>query len=155
MTKRLYYENKKEIYDRLVDSKSDCQIFSKYRDLFLLAVCIGYKERKKVKITGNASNRGELHWEMFERNNIDLAAINAIVLSETSDINVILETEEMLDRKIEIIEEYANGGIQTIKEKILDMPGDPLDNLINYIFEELKEEKKMGILEEIESELYE
>ena len=155
MTKRLYYEKKKEIYDPLVDSKSDYQVFSKYRDLFLLAACIGYKEKKKVKMTGNVSDRGELHWEMFERDNTDLATINAIALSEISDINVILDNEEMLDRKIKIIEEYANGGIQIIKEKVLDMPGDPLDNLINYIFEELKEGKKMGILEEIESELYE
>ena len=155
MTKRLHYENKKDIYDRLVESKSDYQILSKYRDLFLLAACIGYKERKRTKMTGNVNDRGELHWDIFERDNTDLAAINAIALSETSDINVILDTEEMLDRKIEIIEEYANGGIQIIKEKVLDMPGDPLDNLINYIFEELKEEKKMGILEEIESELYE
>lgn len=153
MTKRLHYENKKNIYDRLVDRKFDHQIFSEYRDLFLLAACIGYKKRKREKMSSNHSNRGELHWNSFD--NTDLAVINSIALSETSDINVILDTDEMIDKKIRIIEEYAHGGIQIIKKKVLDMPGDPLDNLINYIFEELKEEKEMGILEEIESEFYE
>ena len=47
MTKRLYYEKKKESYDPLVDSKSDYQVFSKYRDLFLLA-----GQRRRVPLKG-------------------------------------------------------------------------------------------------------
>lgn len=156
---RLFYENKKDVYDPLVESDSDCRLFSTYKDLFLLAACIGFEKKKRSKMSAANSDKGEIHWQMFERNNADLATINSIALASTCDIDIILDTDDMIDRKIKIMEEYANGGIHVIKEKILDMPGDLIDNLVNFIFEEVheevQEEEEIGILEELESELYE
>jgi dnd system-associated protein 4 len=162
MTEKIYYEGKGKIYDRLVETDSDYQIFSRYADLFLLAACIGYKELREAKISDKIDSwgeiddeKGELNWNVFKKYDSNIAVINAIALAETSDLNLLLNTEKEVDKKIEILVKYANCGIQIIKEKVLDMPGDPLDNLITYVFGEMEKVKKIEVLKEIENELYE
>ncbi|MBL7074950.1 DNA phosphorothioation-associated protein 4 [candidate division KSB1 bacterium] len=150
MPRRIYYEKKTEIYDLLMESEE--QIFSTRKDILLLAASIGYNKGKE-KILSTATGEGEIHWEVFERNATDVAIINAIALSKTNDLNVLLDTEESFDTKITILEKYANGGIQILKEKLLDQPGEPIDNLINYIFNQVKEKKEEGILEKIDHEI--
>lgn len=150
MPRRIYYEKKNEMYDPLI--KSEEPIFSTYKDLVLFAACIGYKEDKRKPLS-STTGEGEIHWEVFEKNITDVAMVNAIALSETKDLNVLLDTEEAFDKKITILEEYANGGIEILKEKILALPGESIDNLINYIFKQLKEKKDEGILEKIDHEI--
>lgn len=150
MPRRIYYE-RKETYDRLVRSDEE-GVFFTYKDALLLAVCIGHNEGKKEKLS-IATGDGEIHWEVFERNVMDVAMVNAIALSETNDLNILLDTEESFDRKFTILEEYANGGIHILEEKVLDSPGEPIDNLINYILKQVEEKEEEGILERIDHEI--
>lgn len=150
MPRRIYYEKKNEIYDPLI--KSEDPIFSTYKDLVLFAACVGYNEGKRKPLS-SATGEGEIHWEVFGKNITDVAIVNAIALSETEDLNVLLDTEEVFDKKFTILEEYANGGIQILKEKILDQPGEPIDNLIYYILKHVEEKKEGGILEKIDQEI--
>jgi len=148
MPRRIYYE-RKEIYDRLKSEEDG--IFSTYKDILLLAACVarkeGYGKGSKTK-----KREGEIPWTVLEGNSMNIAIVNAIALSDTQNLNILLTTEDSFDKKITILEEYANKGIQILKIKVLDPPGDPLDNLVNYISQQLEEKEEEGILESIDRE---
>lgn len=150
MTRRVYYEKKKEVYDPLMEAEDS--IFPTYKDILLLAACIGYKEGKEKKLS-SPTGEGEVHWYTFEKNHTNVAVVNAIALLKTNDLGVLLDTEEAFDIKISILEKYANGGIEKLKEILFDRPGSPIDNLINYIFEQLEEKEEEEIIEKIDREI--
>ncbi len=147
---RLYYDKKKEIWDPLVSNESEMSIFNSYKDLFLLAVCIGFANDERKPLT-DSGKEGEIFWEYLSEEN--KMAIDAIVLSTTSDLRLLIDSDEkFLKQKIDMAQEFANGGIEIIKKEVLEQSGSPLDNLISYIHKISKKEKKKGYIENIEDE---
>lgn len=107
-------------------------IFDSYKDILMMAACVGFKKEKRVPFDHSAE---PIEWDIFS-GKTDLPIINAIALSETGDVNVLLDDDETFDRKFTILEEYANGGFEHLKNRILDAPGDALDNLIALLDEQ-------------------
>ena len=60
---------------------------------------------------------------------IDIPALQAIALSETENVEVLLQEDQIL----RIAEEYANAGIYEIKREIIDQAGETLWNLVSII----------------------
>jgi len=147
---RLYYEKKKEIWDKLVSPDSEISAFDSYPDLFVLAACTGFMNDERKPLRGKG-DRGETLWDFYTKE--QKMAINSIVLVESSDPKLLIDSKkEYLDKKVKIAEEYANGGIEILRNELLDKPGSPLDNLISYMNKVSKLEKKEGYLEELEDE---
>jgi len=147
---RLNYKRKKEIWDPLVSSDSDISIFESYKDLFVLAACTGFINNKRKSLP-KSGKKGEILWEHISKEN--KMALDCLALAETSDLSVLIDSDnEHIKKKIKIAEEYANGGIEIIKNLVLEKPGSPLDNLIGYINKISKLERKEGYLEELEEE---
>jgi hypothetical protein len=59
----------------------------------------------------------------------DIPALKALAVSETGDVDVLLDTGHIL----RIAEEYANAGIHELKFELIDQQGRPLWNLVNLI----------------------
>ncbi|HEY3364928.1 MAG TPA: DNA phosphorothioation-associated protein 4 [Symbiobacteriaceae bacterium] len=109
-------------------------VFETYKDILMMAACVGFKLDKRVPFEQTAE---QIEWDVFS-GRTDLPIINAIALKETGDVNILLEDDETFDRKFVILEEYANGGFEELKRRLLDSPGDALDNLIALIYEQKK-----------------
>ncbi|MBU7315376.1 DNA phosphorothioation-associated protein 4 [Paenibacillus oleatilyticus] len=118
-----------DIYKQLTEG--DYKVFNTMKDVFLLSASIGFKEEKNQSFEKVG---GEIPWSVF-RGDTDESIINSIAIAETSDMHVLLSDEETIDRKLKICEEYANYGIRVIKQRIIDSPGDPIDNLVSLIME--------------------
>ena len=158
MPRSAYYEMKAEVYDPLVypdKEDKDQKIFSSYKDLFMLAVVIGFKHhRKKWSKFQGGKNKGEIKWEFFRDNKQDMTIINSIAVLHTNDINIILNNEDNINEKISILEGYADLGIKDIYLKVMKAPGDPYDNLLNFIHSELNhKDLELSVLEEMEKEI--
>ncbi|MDD3592711.1 MAG: DNA phosphorothioation-associated protein 4 [Sulfurovum sp.] len=122
-------KDKEEIYKKLVNEEDSP--FLQFSHVFLMAACVGFMHGKKEDLIPGGE---QIPWSVFS-DDADQAIVNAIAFAETSDLNILLPTEEQTDRKFEIIEKYANAGIRILKEKLLDAPGKSLDNLMDMIFE--------------------
>jgi len=131
MANRLWRATDKEfIYQELVDSGDDAP-FCKLKDAFLMAACIGNLQGESEKLSARGK---EFLFSVFS-DDADRAIIDALAFAKTDDLTILLDTEEKRGEKYKIVEEFANAGIRTIKRRILDAPGKPLDNLVDFILE--------------------
>lgn len=131
MANRLWRATDKEsIYQQLVDSGEDAP-FVKLKDAFLMAACIGSLQGEPEKL----SSRGKEFLLSVFSDDADKAIIDALAFAETDDLTILLDTEEKRGAKYKIVEEFANAGIKSIKKRILDAPGRPLNNLVDLILE--------------------
>jgi dnd system-associated protein 4 len=124
-------------------TEGEMAIFNSYKDVFMTAASIGFKYGKKEPFDQTSE---AIAWTIFS-GQTDLPIINAIALNETEDVNILLNDDETFDRKFNIVEEYANGGLQILQERVVDVPGNALDNLINLINHEKKtnQQKSIGL----------
>lgn len=113
-------ESVHEIYRKLTDGNDPINTpFRTMKDVFLLAACFGYKNNTRRKI----ENKKIIifRWAQFGIQ-IDIPIIKAIALASKGDLSVLLNQEEIL----EIIEEYANGGIVMLQDLVSGNYGQPL-----------------------------
>ena len=120
-------KDKEDIYKKLTNDSEGP--FITLRDVFITAACLGFLSNKKEKIEAVGET---FKLQVFEEKNYQ-TIINLIALLDTNDINVLSNNEEAWNKKITIIEEYANAGIKILEQKLLLTPGDPLNNYIDLI----------------------
>ncbi len=120
-------KDKEEIFRQL--ASSDDAPFVTFKDVFMMAAILGYNLKKQEQL---ASGGEQIAWEVFS-GATDQAMLNAIALCDSGNFEILLDTDEMTDQKFKTLEEYANAGLDIIKDKVLDRPGNPLDNLIDFI----------------------
>ncbi|MCB0164401.1 MAG: hypothetical protein KDI79_09255 [Anaerolineae bacterium] len=118
-----------EIYREL---KSDANTipeqspFSTFKDVFMLAVCLGYRARRRQKLP-TGGNKHDIRVTVFSDN--DLALLKGIAIASTGDVEVLGRPGEILT----IAEEYAQVGIYNVKASLLDERGHPLWNLVELV----------------------
>jgi dnd system-associated protein 4 len=103
--------------------------FSKYKDVFLTAACLGFQLQWRKPLPKGDKKR-EIRLDTFNENDIDV--LKAIALVDAGDINVLLDMGEILT----IAEEYAYSGIRELEMRLLKTNGQPLWNLASLIQEE-------------------
>lgn len=118
-----------DIYRDLTDNESkeggskEQAPFSTYRDLFLLAACVGLQTKRRTPLS--AGRKTTIRKEVF--GDEGLAILKAIAIAATGDVEVLSNLGDVLT----IAEEYANGGIYEVKAGLVDERGRPLWNLIS------------------------
>lgn len=125
-------------------------IFDNNKDLFLFAVSLGYKDNKKRPL---AKKDGEIPLSVFQRSKDNLDFIDLVALGDTGDVYILdWDDEEIVDKKLTIVEEYANRGLEIIEEKLFNNNTDVYDNLLQLINRELQgdsDNKDIGSLEDL------
>ncbi|MFJ7850001.1 DNA phosphorothioation-associated protein 4 [Peribacillus sp. NPDC097206] len=121
-------KDQEEYYIKLTDQE-EFGIFTTYKDVFMAAGILGFMEKKKREFT--ASLEG-LNWNVFNLET-DETVINAIAVSETNDPKLINTDEETFDKKVQIFEEYAAGGIEILYKRVMEDPKKALNLYIDYI----------------------
>jgi len=100
--------------------------FSTYKDVFMLAVCLGYRTGRRQKLP-SGGNKHDIRVTVFSDN--DLALLKGIAIAATGDVDVLANPGQILT----IAEEYAQVGIYEVKAALLDERGQPLWNLVELV----------------------
>lgn len=99
--------------------------FKTMKDLFMTAACLGYHINKRAPL---ARRQQVFAWTIFSPQD-DIPLLRALAIAATGDVKVLLDQGELLT----IAEEYANGGISVIEQKLLRDPGDRLLKLAEMV----------------------
>lgn len=99
--------------------------FRTLKDVFMLAVCLGYKAGRRQTL--QPGSRHTIRKEVFTET--DYIMLRAIAVAATGDIEVLLRPSELLT----IAEEYAQVGIREIETNLVQQSGRPLWNLTELL----------------------
>lgn len=94
-----YAEDKKETYEKLQEHLFEDKNFA---DIFFYAAILGFKNRQSVKLKKRMPNI-----PVGTFNDKQKATLLALVISDTNDINILLDEKTAVTK----IEEFANWGI--------------------------------------------
>lgn len=126
-------EANEKIYDELAKRGTD-KIedfpFETKKDLFVLAACVGakigaYKE-------GFIEKHNAFNGETFN-SKIDVPILFALAFKREQNVDVLLEPKRVL----EIAQGFANGGVHEVYNAILNNPGRPLFNYVDWVLEQV------------------
>jgi dnd system-associated protein 4 len=130
---RDYYiqDDKHELYKELQESEESPFTEAELNEIFIFAVAYGSRKAGRTPIDGSGRalfNRGAL-------NDQTLWLIRSIAVAEERTTDVLIDENQVK----EIAEEYANGGVTEIHNKVFG-PGDPLVELSDDIIELAQEQ---------------
>jgi len=130
---RDYYiqDDKHELYKELQESEESPFTEAELNEIFIFAVAYGSRKAGRTPIDGSGRalfNRGAL-------NDQTVWLIRSIAVAEERTTDVLIDKNQVK----EIAEEYANGGVTEIHNKVFG-PGDPLVELSDDIIELAQEQ---------------
>lgn len=122
----------KDKVDLIKALTADDSPFSEMRDVVFFAAVVGYREKRRVPLSG----KGEaIRWDVMK---------NRYATEELTDMLAVMqdpEDREMLsaarhDDRIAILEEYANGGLEFLRERIHEAGAVPLQTVFVQLVQE-------------------
>lgn len=128
----------KEHEDMLYDlCQSDKKIFLSYKDALVFSACLGFAKETKREFDKTSEQVG-MH---IFKGEFDEAIFQCIELCENQDPRKM--SDDNLDARIRLFEEYAAGGLDIIKSRIYEGPEDWDSALVGLIMEYESEPKKI------------
>ncbi|MBD3754139.1 MAG: DNA phosphorothioation-associated protein 4 [Gammaproteobacteria bacterium] len=124
-----------EMVQRLAMQKlpdTDRTLFPTIRELLCFAALLGYSEKRRIPLDREKGVE-DISYQQFERGDAE-DLIYLIALAETKDPEILKDGEE--SRCAEIFEEYANGGLQILREAMLRGGGEYPDRDILELLKE-------------------
>ncbi len=112
-------KDKAELVQKLLDTKGTTGAFQTYADVIAFAASLGAKYQKRVAF--QEISKGEpapINLEIFISRGYD-SLIKLIAVVETQDIKILSTQDiEAEEQRILIFEEYANGGLEKLREDL-------------------------------------
>ena len=102
---------------------ADRTLFPTIRELLCFAALLGYSEGRRIPLDRDAGVE-DVSYQQFERGEAE-DLIYLIALAETKNPEILKDGEE--SRCAEIFEEYANGGLQVLRDATLQSGGEHPD----------------------------
>ncbi len=99
---------------------ADRTLFPTIRELLCFAAMLGYSEGRRVPLDRTAGTE-DVSYQQFERGDAE-DLIYLLALAETKDPEILRDGEE--SRCAEIFEEYVNGGLQILRDAMLQSGGE-------------------------------
>ena len=121
------------IYEKLTSrssKKAEDFPFETMKDLFVVAACLGAKNNKFVELN---KTREIFDSTLFNQRN-EVPVLLSLAFYKAKDIEVLSDNRQVLD----IVQCWANGGIRILEDQLLNRPGRPLFNLVDYIWQEIE-----------------
>lgn len=112
-------KDKAELIQKLIDNKSGTGPFQTYADVIVFAASLGVKYRKRVPLQEiSNSEPAPISLEIFISRGYDWA-IKLIAISETQQLQTLASCDRDIEaERIQIFEEYANGGLEKLKDEL-------------------------------------
>jgi dnd system-associated protein 4 len=112
-------KDKAALVQSLMASTDNNSPFQTYADVILFAAVLGAKQRQRVGL-GEISKKepGPISIEIFIARGYD-AVMKLIAIAATENINAISpDRAEFEQQRIQIFEEYANGGLEILQQEL-------------------------------------
>jgi dnd system-associated protein 4 len=112
-------KDKAELIQKLIDNKSGTGPFQTYADVIAFAASLGVKYHKRVPLQEiSNSEPAPISLEVFISRGYDWA-IKLIAISETQQLKTLANCDRDIEaERIQIFEEYANGGLEKLKDEL-------------------------------------
>ena len=141
--------DKEEVFLTLTKSETQPN-FEYLKDVFMLAVCLGYASKEEPIPFSKTSDA--IPWEVFDYQ--QQCTMKIIALAETEDPKILVDGEDQGSEMLDIVEGYANRGLEILKRKILaseSAGADRLDKIIELLMSPYKidDDQKENILREL------
>ena len=110
-----YSRDKVDVIERLVGSENLSGPFRLIADVLVFAAALGFGRKRRIAL---GSSIGEpIRQQIFDRHGYD-TMMNLLALHVQGDVEVLSDTEEMIELRAVIFEEYANGGLEILREEL-------------------------------------
>lgn len=112
-------KDKADLVKSLIISKETTGPFQTYADVMVFAAALGARRKKRLPLE-EISKRDPLPIgiEIFISRGYEVA-IKLLAIAETKDINILSPSDENYEeQRIQIFEEYANGGLEILQEEL-------------------------------------
>jgi dnd system-associated protein 4 len=111
-------KDKAELVQKLIDTKGTTGAFQTYADVIAFAASLGAKYQKRSPLPEiSKSEPAPINLEVFISRGYD-SLIKLIAVVATQDINILSQDTEAEEQRILIFEEYANGGLEKLREDL-------------------------------------
>jgi dnd system-associated protein 4 len=121
---------KTDLYDTLVD---DYGIFQYSYDLLVFLAVLGYREGSPVRsdYAGDRSKGtlGEIGLDNLYSNELYRAAMASLAFQDTGDPEALVDTKRQMD----ILAQYAAGGLEVAEDEFGSNVGDPTDAMVSFL----------------------
>ena len=112
-------KDKADLVKSLISSEHKSSPFQTYADVIAFAASLGNKRKKRLPL-GEISKRepGSIDVDIFVSRGYDMA-IKLIAIAETKNPKILSHLDEKLEaERLQIFEEYANGGLEILREEL-------------------------------------
>lgn len=112
-------KDKAELVQKLVNGKGTTSPFQTYADLILFAAALGAKSKKRVPLKEiSKTEPAPISLEIFVSRGYDWV-IKLLAIAETEDPKILSPYDpEAEEQRALIFEEYANGGLEKLREEL-------------------------------------
>lgn len=130
MGKPIIEYRKSDLYDKFVDQHG---VFEHSYDFMVFLAVLGYHENmpKRDNFRGDreGGTRGEIGIQNVYSNELYRAIMTCLAFQDTGDPEALVDQRKQMD----VLAQYAAGGLELAEQEFGDVAGDPTDALINYI----------------------
>jgi len=146
--KRLKRSKDKDDVFKFLDARSvNSGFFTTLFDIYIFALALGVKNRKKSPLNTGTSDPIHLtHFTDEHKKYMDMI----IIYDSNGDINKLDKSdEENVKEMLKIIEEYTNGGLEILLKIIENHPENAFEQILMFLEDELTEEIPSEATEDI------
>ena len=112
-------KNKTELVKALTQGDGNTGPFQTYADVMVFAASLGIKRKKRRPLEEVAKrDPSPIGIEVFWSRGYD-SVIKLVAIADSKDINILSPTDEKAEaNRVEIFEEYANGGLTLLEDEL-------------------------------------
>jgi dnd system-associated protein 4 len=110
-----YATDKSEIIKRLLNTDDASGPFKLIADVLVFAAALGLKRQRAVDLGPSQSE--PIRQEVFDRQGYD-TMMNLLALHVEKGPEVLADSNDMIDRRATLFEQYANGGLEILQEEL-------------------------------------
>ncbi len=110
-------KDKGDLVKSLTISNQKTAPFQTYVEVLVFAAALGAKRKKRLPLVEFSRDLEPIRIEIFEKNRYDVE-INLLAMYETQDHHILADDDESESRRITLFEEYANGGLEILREEL-------------------------------------
>jgi dnd system-associated protein 4 len=118
-------KDKEELFSTLVEDGP----FTTFREALVFGAALGVASQRRVPFDQTLE---PIPWEVFG-NTANEATMDMIAAVTTDDMNIL--ADDGIDDRLTIFEEYANGGLEIIRERLANDPRPALDVVLDIVLD--------------------
>ena len=129
-------EDKSELMESLRESE-DGGIFDTYKDIMLFAAALAANKGESKPFQ---KSEERIQYDIFTKYSDNEALIYLLGLFRREDLSIL--SDDNADERLNVLEQYANAGLEEIDSSIKSTGGSKLDAIINLIVEAEEDDRE-------------